>query len=55
MSYNLIRELPRSGFSGLETLEDIDLSFNDIREVDERAFDDLRWLAKLKVTFSLTT
>jgi hypothetical protein len=49
MSYNLIRNLPRPGFVGLETLETIDLSFNDIREVDERAFEELRWLSQLKV------
>lgn len=49
MSYNLVRYLPRSGFRGLETLETIDLSFNDLREVDERAFEALKWLVSLKV------
>ena len=50
MSYNLVRRLPRHGFRGLDTLETIDLSFNDIREVDERAFEDMRWLTTLKVS-----
>ena len=49
MSYNLVRHLPRYGFRGLNTLETIDLSYNDIREVDERAFDDMRWVTTLKV------
>ena len=49
VSYNLIRDLPRSGFRGLETLETIDLSFNDLREIDDRAFDGMRWLTKLRV------
>ena len=49
MSYNLLRTLPRSGFQGLDSLETIDLSFNDLREVDERAFHNLPWLATLKV------
>ncbi len=49
MSFNLVKSLPRSGFDGVETLETIDLSFNDLREVDERAFDSLRWLADLRV------
>ena len=53
MSYNLLRTLPRSGFEGLETLETVDLSFNDLREIDERAFDDLPWLATLKVRGSM--
>lgn len=54
MSYNLVRYLPRSGFRGLETLEIIDLSFNDIREVDERAFEALKWLVTLKVCLKET-
>ena len=49
MSYNLVRHLPRYGFRGLNTLETIDLSYNDIREVDERAFEDMRWVTTLKV------
>ena len=49
MSYNLVRHLPRYGFRGLDTLETIDLSYNDIREIDERAFDDMRWVTTLKV------
>ena len=49
MSYNLVRRLPRHGFRGLDTLETVDLSYNDIREVDERAFEDMRWLTTLKV------
>lgn len=52
MSYNLLRTLPRSGFEGLETLETVDLSFNDLREVDERAFDHLPWLSSLRVSSS---
>ncbi len=50
MSYNLLRSLPRSGFEGLDSLETVDLSFNDLREVDDRAFDNLPWLATLKVS-----
>ncbi len=36
-----------------DSLETIDLSYNDLREVDERAFKDLPWLATLKVKQSL--
>ena len=50
MSYNLVRRLPRHGLRGLDTLETVDLSYNDIREVDERAFEDMRWLTTLKVS-----
>ena len=53
MSYNLVRHLPRYGFRGLNTLETIDLSYNDIREVDERAFDDMRWVTTLKVRYRI--
>ena len=49
MSYNLVRELPRFGFRGLDTLETIDLSYNDLREVDARAFKNMKWLTQLKV------
>ena len=31
LSYNLLQDLSRYGFYGLETLETIDLSFNDVR------------------------
>jgi hypothetical protein len=51
MSFNLIRDLPRHGFRGLETLETVDLSYNDLREVDESAFEDMKWLYLLKVLF----
>jgi Leucine-rich repeat (LRR) protein len=50
MSYNLVQSLPRSGFAGLSSLETVDLSFNDLREVDDRAFDDLPWLSTLRVS-----
>ena len=33
LSYNLMQDLSRYGFYGLETLELIDLSYNDIRSV----------------------
>ena len=49
MSYNLLRNLPRNGFVGLETLETLDLSFNDLRVVDNRAFESMLWLSNLKV------
>ena len=55
MSYNLVRQLPRFGFRGLDTLETIDLSYNDIREIDERAFDDMRWVTTLKVRWRENT
>ena len=49
MSYNLLRDLPRSGFLGLDTLETLDLSFNDLRKIDEKTFESMRWLTILKV------
>ena len=51
MSYNLLRDLPRSGFLGLDTLETLDLSFNDLRKVNEKTFESMRWLTNLKVRF----
>ena len=44
MSFNLLQNLPRSGFLKIKTLETLDLSFNDLREVDERTFEDMHWL-----------
>ena len=49
MSYNLLQEIPRSGFYGLDTLETLDLSFNDLRHVDASIFDNQKWLVDLKV------
>jgi hypothetical protein len=49
MSYNLLRDLPRNGFLGLDTLETLDLSFNDLRKIDEKTFESMRWLTILKV------
>ena len=49
LSHNLLRDLPRSGFLGMETLESLDLSFNDLRVVDKRAFESMLWLSNLKV------
>ena len=49
MSYNLLKDLPRSGFYGLDTLETLDLSFNDLRNVDSSLFDNMNWLVDLKV------
>ena len=39
ISHNLLLDLPRSGFIGMETLESLDLSHNDLRIVDKRAFE----------------
>ncbi len=50
LSYNLLRDLPRSGFYGLDSLETLDLSFNDIRSIDDKTFESMRWLTVLKVT-----
>ena len=49
MSYNLLRDLPRSGFLGLDTLETLDLSYNDLRKINEKTFESMRWLTNLKV------
>ena len=49
MSFNLLQDLPRSGFLKLKTLETLDLSFNDLRQVDDRTFEDMHWLSVLKV------
>ena len=50
MSYNLLKDLPRSGFYGLDTLETLDLSFNDLRSVDSSLFDNMNWLVDLRVS-----
>ena len=44
-----MQDLPRSGFVGMETLESLDLSFNDLRVIDKRAFESMIWLTELKV------
>ena len=49
MSHNLLLDLPRSGFIGMETLESLDLSHNDLRIVDKRAFESMLWLSDLQV------
>lgn len=49
MSYNLLRDLPRSGFYGLDTLETLDLSYNDLRSVDGSLFETMKWLVDLRV------
>ena len=49
MSFNLLQELPRSGFMRMKTLETLDLSFNDLRQIDDRTFEDMHWLSVLKV------
>ena len=50
MSFNLLQDLPRSGFLRLKTLETLDLSFNDLRQVDDATFEDMHWLSDLKVS-----
>ena len=50
MSFNLLQDLPYSGFLKMKTLETLDLSFNDLREIDDRTFKDMHWLSDLKVT-----
>ena len=49
MSFNLLQDLPYSGFLKMKTLETLDLSFNDLREIDDRTFKDMHWLSDLKV------
>ena len=49
LSYNLLQDISRSGFYGLDTLETLDLSFNDLRSVDASIFDNQKWLVDLKV------
>ena len=49
MSYNLLQDVPRTGFYGLDTLETLDLSFNDLRSIDASLFDNQKWLVDLKV------
>ena len=53
ISYNLLKDLPRSGFYGLDTIETLDLSFNDLRSVDSSLFDNMNWLVDLRVSFKL--
>ena len=53
ISYNLLKDLPRSGFYGLDTIETLDLSFNDLRSVDSSLFDNMNWLVDLRVSFSI--
>ena len=48
MSYNLLQDLSRSGFYGLDTLEKLDLSFNDLRSVDSSLFNNMKWLVDLR-------
>ena len=50
ISYNLLKDLPRSGFYGLDTIETLDLSFNDLRSVDSSLFDNMNWLVDLRVS-----
>ena len=53
ISYNLLKDLPRSGFYGLDTIETLDLSFNDLRSVDSSLFDNMNWLVDLRVSVKL--
>ena len=55
MSYNLLQDLPRSGFYGLDTLETLDLSFNDLRSVDSSLFNNMKWLVDLRVSNMIST
>ena len=52
LSYNLLQDISRSGFYGLDTLETLDLSFNDLRSIDASLFDNQKWLVDLKVIFN---
>ena len=53
LSYNLLQDISRSGFYGLDTLETLDLSFNDLRSIDASLFDNQKWLVDLKVIFGI--
>ena len=54
MSFNLLQDLPYSGFLKMKTLETLDLSFNDLREIDDRTFKDMHWLSDLKVIHNIS-
>ena len=54
MSFNLLQDLPYSGFLKMKTLETLDLSFNDLREIDDKTFKDMHWLSDLKVIHNIS-
>ena len=50
-----MQDISRSGFYGLDTLETLDLSFNDLRSIDASLFDNQKWLVDLKVIILIVT